>query len=325
MAAITVNSKALPQGDNRNFSRLDLPTPQQVRAKTELNEDKARAAYRPDPIRFDELGVIVKWGQDVTIAEGQCLWLLRKHLSESVPVPEIYGWARDGDQTFLYLELVKGQSLLAIWESLESADKVSICNQLRGIISQYRRLERKPASPASRWLNRVMQATRSCFGWQPRHAQTALLSNISGGPLRDIMFEDAGSYPAGPFATVKSFHDFFARLTITRSLRDASTENPRDELKDLQGLTDDVPVVFTHADLDVSNILISSPGDGPPRIVAIIDWHQSGWYPEPWEWLKARMVTWPDSEWKAEYVEKICDPPDDAYAHAWEYISMATI
>lgn len=84
-------------------------------------------------------------------------------------------------------------------------------------------------------------------------------------------------------------------------------------------------MVFTHADLDQSNILISSADDGPPRICAIIDWHQSGWYPEPWEYLKAKSVGRPDSDWTKEYLDSILVPPEYDYMYAWEYIRMLTI
>jgi len=50
-------------------------------------------------------------------------------------------------------------------------------------------------------------------------------------------------------------------------------------------LPDNSPITFTHADLHPSNILVTS--DAPYRVVAIIDWHQSGWYPDYWEYYKA--------------------------------------
>lgn len=95
------------------------------------------------------------------------------------------------------------------------------------------------------------------------------------------------SNPAVPFNTTDEFHKSFARLAI----RNPSPKcDPRQNFDELSGLRGDIPVVFTHADLDFSNIVISKSGDAPPRIVAIIDWHQSGWYPEPWVWLKAQST-----------------------------------
>lgn len=48
------------------------------------------------------------------------------------------------------------------------------------------------------------------------------------------------------------------------------------------GLLDDALLVFTRGDLHRSNILMSwDQNIGMPRVAAIADWHQSGWYPAP--------------------------------------------
>jgi hypothetical protein len=138
----------------------------------------------------------------------------------------------------------------------------------------------------------------------------------------DIIFSDLGDANPGPFENIGAFHDFFARYTCRRN----PELDPRHDFPELAGLTDDRPVVFTHADLDKTNILVSRREDGTePRVVAIIDWHQSGWYPSGWEWLKAH--------WRCESLEtggrdtswllKIMTPPDDGYVMAWEFITIS--
>jgi hypothetical protein len=52
---------------------------------------------------------------------------------------------------------------------------------------------------------------------------------------------------------------------------------------------------------DLGNILVSPEGT-PARIVAIIDWHQSGWLPEFWEFCKAVYSAYHD-EWE-RYVRR---------------------
>jgi len=76
--------------------------------------------------------------------------------------------------------------------------------------------------------------------------------------------------------------------------------------------------------LDRSNILISPrDAESPPHVVSVVDWHQSGWYPIDWEWLKAQWTCEPlssgarDSAWLAEVVA----PADDDYFYAWEYVN----
>jgi hypothetical protein len=53
------------------------------------------------------------------------------------------------------------------------------------------------------------------------------------------------------------------------------------------GLPGAVPVFFTYADLTPINITLSSLESGQPVIVAVINWHQSGWYPAYWEACKS--------------------------------------
>jgi hypothetical protein len=68
------------------------------------------------------------------VDEGQCLWALRRTLPE-LPIPEVYGWTHDGDQVFIYMELVQGATLEQRWESLDLAEREGVCGQLRGMLA----------------------------------------------------------------------------------------------------------------------------------------------------------------------------------------------
>lgn len=50
---------------------------------------------------------------------------------------------------------------------------------------------------------------------------------------------------------------------------------------------------------------------GPPRILALIDWGQAGWYPDYWEYFKMCYTTDPEGVWRNIYIPKIIEP--------WEY------
>lgn len=80
-------------------------------------------------------------------------------------------------------------------------------------------------------------------------------------------------------------------------------------------LPDDSPVVFTHADLHPSNILVST--DDPCRVVSIVDWHQSGWYPAYWEFCKAILTAEECGEWETEYIPQFLEVFDNYDAWAW--------
>jgi len=118
-----------------------LPSPAEVRAQSkELGKSPA-----PPPVRFQSQKLLVKYGRQITIAEGQCLWAIKRVLGTEVPVPEVYGWRQDGNEVFIYMELVDGETLEQRWGSLSTKERSDICGQLRDIITALRRLEQDPA------------------------------------------------------------------------------------------------------------------------------------------------------------------------------------
>lgn len=126
-----------------------LPSPAKIQSL-----QKVSGSGDPPPIRFPEIGLLVKYGHGISIAEGQCLWAIQQFLRNNVPVPEIYGWREDGDETFIYMELIDGDTLQERWTSLSSVDRVRLCEELREIIMSLRRLEQ---SPGEKFIGRYRQ------------------------------------------------------------------------------------------------------------------------------------------------------------------------
>jgi hypothetical protein len=119
---------------------LSLPIPETVRDKARQSADpRAKRLSRPPPVRFPSLGLIVKYGPQVSITEAQCLILIRKFLP-TVPVPEVYGWCQDGRQTFIYMELVDGRTLEQSWDDLYEENQLVICQELRTMVKAWRGL-----------------------------------------------------------------------------------------------------------------------------------------------------------------------------------------
>ena len=114
-----------------------LPSPTEVRA----NKGPSHLGFS----RFDSLNLFVKYGKDITISEGQCLWAIRQHFTPNqVPVPQVYGWCEDGGEVFIYMELSQGITLENRWESLSKQDKIKICEQLQAILLSLRKLQQDP-------------------------------------------------------------------------------------------------------------------------------------------------------------------------------------
>ncbi|KAK3945943.1 hypothetical protein QBC46DRAFT_370384 [Diplogelasinospora grovesii] len=311
--ARVVRVAELPSGENVVFhdssffknNAGDLPSPEEVRQKdVEINGTNPRGD-RPPPVRFEERGLVVKYGSYITVAEAQCLWYFNRHMKDEVPTPELFGWRRDGGETFIYMQLIRGDTLEEAWPSLSEEERRTICEQLRGYVEAWRELRQE--------------------------SEPYYIGHIGRQGVGDIIFSDHEEPNPGPFAGLGAFHDFFARYASRR--RDPGWNPRRDpDFPELAGLTDDRPVVFTHADLCRRNIMVSPRDEGgsgsaprPRRVVAILDWHQSGWYPIDWEWLKAQWMCEPlvdgsggrDTAW----LSQILAPADENYSYAWEYIT----
>lgn len=82
-------------------------------------------------------------------------------------------------------------------------------------------------------------------------------------------------------------------------------------------LPDNAAIKFTHADLHARNIIISR--DSSPKILGLIDWGQSGWYPEYWEWCKACYTSDYNGEWRKKWMSNFLTPYHDEHLIFAEY------
>lgn len=130
-----------------------LPSPDEVRSQTHAQylagtqwgkkrRDVSNA--RPSPAVFESLGLFVKWGSAMRIAEGQALYAIRHYLDSTVPVPEIYGWRTDGHEVFIYMEAISGRTLEQAWPDIEENDRIRICSELRTALDNMRQLKQSP-------------------------------------------------------------------------------------------------------------------------------------------------------------------------------------
>lgn len=141
----------LPHGENETFydtsffkiERASFPSPAEVRLRRTQDGYDQPSVTRPLPVRYPNQRLLVKYGSDITLAEGQCLWFMEGRLGDRVSVPEIYGWRRDGEETFLYMELLGGETLEARWEDLSVGERTDVCRQLRGIVDSWRELRQE--------------------------------------------------------------------------------------------------------------------------------------------------------------------------------------
>ncbi|KAK2767911.1 hypothetical protein FQN53_006429 [Emmonsiellopsis sp. PD_33] len=100
---------------------------------------------RPAPVKFEHLNLLVKFGSSVAVEEALTLRMIRTSYAERIPVPEVYGWRVYQNSVFIYMELVRGDTLHDRWDSLNDLDRNFICSQLQEIISSLRQIEPDPS------------------------------------------------------------------------------------------------------------------------------------------------------------------------------------
>ncbi len=131
------------------------------------------------------------------------------------------------------------------------------------------------------------------------------LTLISTGAINESHVRDlyCRVQEAGPFISVKEFNDWVQREadpTLTPS------EEPQDRYRKF--LPDGCSIYFSHADLNLTNIIVSGTS-GSYKVAGIIDWEQAGWYPEYWEYCKLILSERYDGEWRmARWPDKVVGP-----------------
>ncbi|KAK4442289.1 kinase-like domain-containing protein [Podospora aff. communis PSN243] len=287
----------------RNPGYNDLPLPIDIRSEAiRQNAGTHQRVGAVTHVAIPSIGLLVKYGPAVQISEAKTLLTLRRLLPQDVPVPEVFGWRKDGNDNFIYMSLPEGVNLAEGWAMLSENQKTDIGGQLRHIVKSWRRL-------------RQNNSTRT------------KVERIDGTPVFDENLNACP--PPSTFPNVAAFHEFF----VTTAMESSSTQHGNRVARSYHFqpnsfFRDDTPVVFTHGNFHPKNILIST---GPnPRVVAIMDWGQAGWYPAYWEFCKARQAAAQGrmaSDWESTYLSWILDDEvvgikqwgGTALCHYWDY------
>jgi len=184
-----------------------------------------------------------------------------------ISVPKVYCAFKRKNKAYIVMEKMRGDMLCNVWGNLSEDSQDRILTHLRLLIHDMRQL-------------------------QPT---TTHVSNIDGGPLWDGRIPGPGFY-VGPFDTQEQFHRYLRR-DITQ---------PIDGHPEIAQLIEmhkkEWPLCFTHADLSSFNILVRDD-----RVIAIIDWATSGWYPAYWEFTTAITMVNPQNTFWGGYVDKFLE------------------
>jgi hypothetical protein len=174
-SASSINPSQLPFDRNITFHNSSffrnhgksrtLPSPEKVKGIAKATNKNAWLRSRPPPVICEDLGLLVKYGEEITIAGGQCLLALRRLLPDTVPVPEVFGWREHDGQVFIYMELVNGTTLEKSWDNMKKEDRMAVCHQLRHMVDAWRNLKQNAKSPfVGKPISLRSKENKACFG-----------------------------------------------------------------------------------------------------------------------------------------------------------------
>jgi len=229
---------------------------------------KAKRFGKFCPVFKIDATTIVKTGDSVRLTEAETMRFVREHTT--VPVPKVYNAYKDEEtgHVRIVMEFIEGDRLEDMWDKFDISEKKAITEQLHDYFFQLRKIK------------------------------GPFVGCIDGTACEDQLFTDElGGY--GPYGNEWEFNQ-----GIVTALK-RSQQGPWVDMvcgMILSSLKNH-EIVLTHGDFAPRNILVQGA-----KVVAILDWELSGYYPEYWEYVKALWrPPWQTGWIKDEAVNQVLD------------------
>jgi hypothetical protein len=219
--------------------------------------------------------IVMKIVRDVdSITEYTSMQYLQNH-KPSIPAPRPHGLVKMNKFYLIFMTFISGLDLEEAWPQLEDNQKRDISSQLDVILSDLRSLPFPENQP---------------------------LGGVQGEGCKDARRNIRVS--STPIMTPEDFEDFiFSKPNFGSPvyLKFLKSFSPSDQ--PVQGC------IFTHGDIRPANIKIKQNEDGSWKVLGIMDWESSGFYPAYWESLKItnNLSTIERSDWYL-YLPKCVSP-----------------
>ncbi|TVY36289.1 hypothetical protein LOCC1_G008237 [Lachnellula occidentalis] len=178
----------------------------------------------------------------------------------TIPVPKVYYAFEHKHVKYIVMDRIDGEEIGKGWSERPEGERTSLLRQLKGYFDQLRNIP---------------------------HPRPGIIAAVDMQKLYEPRTYK-GREGFGPFAKEVDFNQFL-RFGIQKE--DGFFEATGDN----SCITDEERICFTHGDASSSNILVKNG-----KIVAMIDFELSGFYPEYWEYTCAMNVNSQDGFWKAE-------------------------
>ncbi|KAI1940907.1 hypothetical protein LOZ57_005842 [Ophidiomyces ophidiicola] len=217
-------------------------------------------------------GIVVKCSDDIVIkllsqripeyTEYTTLQYLAERLPD-IPVPRPHGLIRCGRYTVIFMSYIPCMTLTQAWPKLSHEAKLSVQHQLDDILNKLRTLRQEDGLP----LGGVRGEGVKYQHWDVVPYQEAI---NSAAAFDDFRFSI-------PHRGSKSY------IRLLRSLWRLPTKGS----------------VFTHGDIRRDNVIIEMGVDNTCRVTGLIDWEDSGYYPEYFECMSSTITlsSTEDTDW----------------------------
>ena len=171
----------------------------------------------------------------------------------TIPVPRVRRVVKEQYTILIAMDYIPGRQLSEVWPSLSLLAKLRIAITLRSYVRQLRSI-RHPRSAVPGPL-----ATN-----EPRVCESPIFGQVQS--------------TRGPFTSYRELSAFF-NDRLRRSLEPNLTHHPTDMGK----FDDSAPLVLTHQDLNMRNLMVGDDGR-----LWLVDWAWSGFYPRWFEFIAMR-------------------------------------
>ena len=239
-----------------------LPTTDEIRACTNVLWETM--ASKIVALNDD---IVVKYGGCINTWEGQALVYLERYVPE-VPAPRLYAMYHDSKDLFLIMQRVSGVPLNSIWPSLAPSEKDNIITQLQSIFDAMRNAE----CPWPKFFGGLDGGGVYHYLFYSQHGDKKFLGPFIGEPA--FVQGLVGNYRA--FVERNNIPDYKARFYE----------------KYMAGVLQGHRPTLTHGDVQQKNIIVAENtrpnGQGGRSFdIALVDWENSGWFPDFWEFFCA--------------------------------------
>ncbi|KAI9656883.1 MAG: hypothetical protein M1821_003522 [Bathelium mastoideum] len=233
--------------------------------------------YAPRVVRADK-ETVVKFGRNVRLAEAEALHLVAQ--KTSIAVPKLIGaYVLDG-VTYIIMSYEEGRPFGEVWEAGSPDVRENLIQQLKDYVQQMRQIKGD------------------------------FVGGVDYSACRAGLFEwDAVGYEReyGPFKDEAGFNDGIVAALDNRfpphpSKKDISEVHSEWELRRLVRSLINHEIVFTHGDLHTGNMIVRADGT-----IVLLDWETAGYWPDYWEFHRARFHGGPDDEYRRT-VEQFIPP-----------------